>query len=69
MIYGLIGYWLVALPLGTMLAFGWGRLEPLGVYGYWIGLTAGLTFVAVTVAIRLWRTSHDDGRVLRLAAT
>jgi MATE family multidrug resistance protein len=43
-----IAYWLVALPLGYVLAFplGWGPR------GLWWGLTAGLTLVAVTLATR-----------------
>jgi MATE family multidrug resistance protein len=45
--FNLIGHWLVGLPLGVWLTFrrGWGAT------GLWIGLTAGLTVVAVL----LWR--------------
>ncbi len=68
MLYQLVGYWVIALPLGSALAFGWAGLEPLGVYGYWTGMTIGLFLVAVANSARLWRTSRDEARVLRLAA-
>lgn len=63
MIYGLVGYWVVALPLGAWLADA-----GYGVYGYWIGLSIGLTLVSLCVGGRLLRTSADDARILRLSA-
>jgi MATE family multidrug resistance protein len=47
-----IAYWLVALPLGYVLAFplGWGPR------GLWWGLTLGLTLVGITLALRFHRT-------------
>ncbi len=44
-------YWLIALPLGYLLAFplGWGPR------GLWCGLTIGLTLVGVTLALRFHR--------------
>lgn len=60
MAVALTGYWLVALPLAIWLGYhGWaGAFAPLGVYGFWIGLTLGLCFVAVLVFARLiWLTS------------
>ncbi|MEM7080167.1 MAG: MATE family efflux transporter [Pseudomonadota bacterium] len=70
MLFGLFGYWFLALPLGHALAREWifPGLAP-GVYGYWAGLTVGLTIVAILVGIRLWRTSKDETRILRLAGT
>ena len=48
---GLLGYWVVGLPLGAALAFGW--LGPaLGGLGVWIGLASGLTVVCALLA---WR--------------
>lgn len=80
MLYGLIGFWLVAIPLGTLLAFGmpqtlfgltigerW-QFEPIGVYGYWLALTLGLFIVAVMVSVRLFRTSRDEVRIMQLAS-
>ena len=68
MIFQAVGYWVIALPLGTALAFGWNGIEPLGVYGYWAGMTFGLFLVSCANGIRLWRTSNNDELVKRLAA-
>jgi MATE family multidrug resistance protein len=51
MIYALIGYWGVGLPLGVLLAFP-GGLEGRGI---WIGLSAGLAVVAVLLLGRWLR--------------
>ena len=69
MVFGLIGYWLLALPLGSMLALGFAGFEPMGVYGYWTGMTIGLFVVAVAMMIRLWRTSQNEQRISGLAAS
>jgi MATE family multidrug resistance protein len=68
MLYSLFGYWLIALPLGVVLASGLLPLPPLGVYGYWGAMTFGLLLVALMVGVRLWRTSRNDSRIARLAA-
>lgn len=70
MIYALVGYWLIALPLGYCLAEGivLPGLAP-GVYGYWSGLTVGLAIVAVCVGLRLWHISGNRHKVMRLAAS
>ncbi|WP_309118861.1 MATE family efflux transporter [Paenibacillus sp.] len=44
----LIAYWIIGIPAGY--ALSWTALGP---YGFWIGITAGLTFAAVGFAIRL----------------
>ncbi len=49
----LAAYWVVALPLGAWLAFGWG----LGAVGVWFGLTLGLAVAAVWLGTRVWRMS------------
>lgn len=79
MLYGLIGFWLISIPLGTLLAFGmpsslfgiavplsW-NFEPIGVYGYWLALTLGLFLVAIMVSVRLFRTSRDVVRIAQFA--
>lgn len=49
MIAGLLGYWVVGLPLGALLCFRAG----LGVVGLWVGLSAGLVLVAIAV-VAVW---------------
>jgi len=51
-IMGFVAYWLVGLPVGASLAFGF-RLEGVGV---WWGLAAGLFVAAITLGPRLWKT-------------
>lgn len=51
-----ISYWVVALPLGYILAFNFG----LGVYGVWIALSVGLTIAAV---LNIWRFNRLTNRM------
>ena len=69
MICSLLGHWVVSLPLGAVLGYGWFGFQPLGVYGFWVGMTFGLMLVAVSVGVRLWLTSRDEKLVARLART
>lgn len=60
MVVALTGYWVLGLPLALL--FGYrgvpGGIDALGIYGFWIGLTVGLAFVAVFVSGRLfWLTA------------
>jgi MATE family multidrug resistance protein len=50
MLFALVGYWLIGLTTGVLLAFpaGWGGV------GIWVGLAAGLAIVAVLIMLR-WR--------------
>jgi MATE family multidrug resistance protein len=50
---GLIGYWVLGLPLGAWLCFSQG----FGVAGLWIGLSLGLAVVAFILLIRWLRYS------------
>ncbi|WP_035957868.1 MATE family efflux transporter [Bryobacter aggregatus] len=45
---GIVGYWVLGLPLGAWLCFGAG----FGVAGLWIGLSAGLAIVAGLLLVR-----------------
>ena len=66
MIISIIGYWLIALPVGTIL--GWGLLGwNLGVLGFWIGLGCGVGFVALFAVVRLYRTSRDVDRIAQFS--
>lgn len=57
MLVALFGYWVLALPLGATLGFGWIG-EPRGVDGFWIGLATGLATVAVALTWRLTRLAR-----------
>jgi len=67
MVISLISYWLLALPLGYALAEGLLGNSPLGVYGYWTGLTLALAVVAVGAALRLRYISNDFQRIRHLS--
>ena len=70
MVYSLVGFWLLAMPLGAALCFGWfGFLgwQPMGVPGYWAGMTLGLTVVALLTGLRLISTSRNTDRILAFA--
>jgi MATE family multidrug resistance protein len=52
MVFAAIGYWIVGIGIGIVLAFS---LDWRGI-GVWIGLAAGLAFVAITATWRfMWR--------------
>ncbi|WP_298847544.1 MATE family efflux transporter [uncultured Salinicola sp.] len=52
----LFSYWFVGLGCGHLLGRGLENLfDALGIYGYWIGLNAGLTTAAGLLAWRLWQ--------------
>lgn len=44
-----IAYWIIGIPVGYMLA----AFTELGPYGFWIGISLGLTFAAIGFFIRL----------------
>ncbi|UQB43386.1 MATE family efflux transporter [Thiomicrospira microaerophila] len=57
----LFSYWGVGLGGGYLLAFAnpWG--EPLGVYGFWLGIIAGLALAALLLVLRLrWMMKHVE---------
>ncbi len=56
----IVGYWGVALPLSYLLAFEAG----LGARGVWWGLTAGLCFVAIALAVRFNRRVRSENLTL-----
>ena len=67
MVYSLLGYWVLALPLGAVLGFGLPGFPNLGVFGFWVALSVGIAAIAVAVGVRLFRTGRDPVRILRLA--
>ena len=54
----LFSYWVVGFPLECILGFGLIG-EPMGVYGFWLGLAFGVGTAAILLSIRLWRVSAD----------
>ena len=53
MYIAIIGYWVVGIPVGYVLGF---NFEMRGV-GVWLGLAAGLIFVALILIYRFWQLS------------
>ena len=68
MLIALFGYWVVGTPISCWLGFGWFLPEPWGIYGFWTGMTIGLSTVSILLAWRLWRVSRDPVRIAQLAA-
>ena len=62
----LFSFWVIGLPLECILGFGWIG-EPMGVYGFWIGLATGVGTAAVLLSIRLWRTSGNHELIRQLS--
>ncbi len=56
-VIALVAYWLIGIPAGYGLS--WTALGP---FGYWIGITAGLTVAAIGFAIRLRRVQANARR-------
>jgi MATE family multidrug resistance protein len=52
---GFAAYWLVGLPVGAGLGFGF----HLGAIGVWWGLAAGLGVAAITLGPRFWRSTRS----------
>jgi len=66
MLYSFAGYWLLAMPIGITLGFGY-LGDPWGATGFWIGMAFGLLVVCILVARRLYRTSHNEQLILKFA--
>jgi len=54
MFLSIIAYWLIAFPLGYMLALTDRITEAMGAKGFWIGLLIGLSLSAVLMTFRLY---------------
>jgi len=51
----LLAYWVVALPLGYILARTDWLVEPIAAQGFWIGLLVGLAITGVLLTLRLYK--------------
>ncbi|MFN8650963.1 MAG: MATE family efflux transporter [Gemmatimonadales bacterium] len=61
MIIGILGFWLVGLPVSLLLAFHFGQ----GPAGLWWGLVLGLIFVAALLLLRVrWKLRQPLSRVI-----
>jgi MATE family multidrug resistance protein len=58
MLLALLGYWVLGVPTGSLLAFQFN----MGGTGIWIGLVTGLSVVAVLMTLRWMRASTRLGR-------
>ncbi len=56
-----VSYWIIGLPSGYILAMTDWIIEPIGVYGFWIGFIGGLSTAAILLGLRLrWLQSHPE---------
>ncbi len=66
MYIALFSYWVVGFPLEIVLGFGVG-VEPMGVYGFWVGLACGVGTAALLLSYRLWYVSGNLPLIRRLS--
>ncbi len=50
-----VGYWVLSIPVGSLLCFRLGR----GVIGLWFGFCLGLFTIAIWVLLRWWRAGKE----------
>ena len=62
----LFSFWVIGMPLECILGFGLIG-EPMGVYGFWIGISIGVGTAALLISMRLWKTSNNPARIRQLA--
>jgi MATE family multidrug resistance protein len=62
----LFSFWVVGMPMECILGFGLIG-EPMGVYGFWIGLSIGVGTAALLISMRLWKTSSNPALIRQLA--
>ena len=62
----LVSYWVIGLPVGATLCFGFAGVDAIGIDGIWWGLVTGLAVVALALFARLALISNDPARVAHL---
>ncbi len=62
----IFSYWVIGLPTECVLGFGLIG-EPMGVYGFWIGLSAGVGTAALLLSARLWYVSRSAEMITYLS--
>ncbi|WP_047395469.1 MATE family efflux transporter [Chitinibacter sp. ZOR0017] len=58
MLLHMLAFWLVGMPLGYALTFGFGPISGMGPRGYWIALVVALTCAALSLLILFGRLSR-----------
>jgi MATE family multidrug resistance protein len=61
----LLSYWVIGLPVGCSLGYGW-FFPPMEVYGFWVGLAAGVGSAAILLSLRLHHVSRNKELILAL---
>ena len=65
----IVSYWVVGLPVGVVLSFGWWGFDAfIGVRGFWVGLTVGLVVAAIFLTARFRWLSRAEHRIAALAS-
>ncbi|PKF48979.1 MATE family efflux transporter [Enterovibrio nigricans] len=49
-----IAYWILGVPMGYILGMTDWIVEPMGAYGFWVGIIIGLTSAAIMLGMRLY---------------
>ena len=62
----LFSYWVIGLPVGCALGYGW-FLPPMEVYGFWVGLASGVGAAAILLSLRLHRVSRNQELIRALS--
>jgi MATE family multidrug resistance protein len=67
MYLALFSYWGVGLP--TQIIFGFGYIgEPMGIYGFWLGLATGVGTASALLGFRLWYVSGNIALIEHLSS-
>ncbi|MCS5585841.1 MAG: MATE family efflux transporter [Pseudomonadales bacterium] len=66
MVIALFSFWVIGLPIECALGFGW-LGEPMGLYGFWIGLSCGVATASLLLTLRLWVVSGNAKIIHRLS--
>ncbi|KXF80495.1 MATE family efflux transporter [Enterovibrio coralii] len=63
-----VAYWILGVPMGYILGMTDWIVEPMGAYGFWIGIIIGLTSAAIMLGMRLyWIRKQPDEFQLAMA--
>ena len=66
MFIALFSYWLLGIPVGYIMCYGYGTFSGIGILGFWWGMVAGLGVAAVILNIRLLGIKHGHEQVAKV---